>query len=113
MVSQDDDLQYPFRTGLGWLNAFATGTHGSRFIDLPGAEQEALLNKLADHRQQSTSDIEGQEFFVLARKYTVIGYYTSRVGLEELDDPGLRFYTASPECPHKNDPEHKHLPAAR
>jgi gluconate 2-dehydrogenase gamma chain len=45
------------------------------------------------------------------RKYTVLGYYTSRIGLEELDYPGLRLYSSSPECPHKGDPEHKHLGA--
>ena len=39
------------------------------------------------------------------RNYTVMGYYTSRAGLEELDYPGLRFYSASPECPHKDDPD--------
>jgi gluconate 2-dehydrogenase gamma chain len=43
------------------------------------------------------------------REYTVMGYYTSRIGLEQLDYPGLKFYSASPECPHKDDPEHLHL----
>jgi gluconate 2-dehydrogenase gamma chain len=40
-----------------------------------------------------------------------MGYYTSKVGLEQLNYPGLKFYSASPECPHKDDPEHRHLPA--
>jgi hypothetical protein len=43
----------------------------------------------------------------------VMGYYTSRVGLSELDYPGLRFYSQSPACPHTDDPEHRHLPAPR
>jgi gluconate 2-dehydrogenase gamma chain len=47
------------------------------------------------------------------RRYTVMGYYTSRIGLEELDFPGLKMYAQSPACPHKDDPEHRHLPAAR
>ncbi len=58
-------------------------------------------------------DLQGTAFFKLIRRYTVMGYYTSRIGLEELDFPGLKFYSQSPECPHKNDPEHRHLPAAR
>ena len=28
MVSRDQDLQYSFRTGLAWLNVFATKMHG-------------------------------------------------------------------------------------
>jgi gluconate 2-dehydrogenase gamma chain len=108
MVSQDGDLQYPFRTGLAWLDAFSTEKFGGRFVDLASTQQELLLTKLSDPNERP-----GYEFFSLARKYTVIGYYTSRIGLEELDYPGLRLYSASPECPHKSDPEHKHLPAAR
>jgi gluconate 2-dehydrogenase gamma chain len=52
-------------------------------------------------------------FFRLIRSYTVMGYYTSRIGLEELNYPGLKLYSHSPECPHKDDPEHRHLPAGR
>lgn len=113
MVAHDDELQYPFRTGLSWLNAFATEKHGADFSSLPPNQQETLLGKLAYRAQQSPAERQGQEFFALVRKYTVFGYYTSRIGLEELDYPGLQIYSASPECPHKDDPEHKHLPAPR
>jgi gluconate 2-dehydrogenase gamma chain len=111
IVAHDDELQYPFRTGLAWLNAFAFEKDGSNFSNLQSSQQEALLRKLAYRSQQSPTERQGQEFFTLIRKYTVLGYYTSRIGLESLDYPGLRFYSASPECPHQNDPEHKHLPA--
>jgi gluconate 2-dehydrogenase gamma chain len=109
MVSHDPELQYPFRTGLGWLDAFAMEKKGARFLALASNDREELLRKLAYRAEQSPTEIQGQEFFALIRKYTVLGYYTSRVGLEELDYPGLRVYSTSPECPHKDDPEHKHL----
>jgi gluconate 2-dehydrogenase gamma chain len=113
MVAHDDDLQYPFRTGLAWLNAFATEKYAADFSSLAPDQQETLLGKLAYRAQQLPVERQGQEFFALVRKYTVLGYYTSRIGLEELDYPGLQLYSASPECPHKDDPEHKHLPAPR
>jgi gluconate 2-dehydrogenase gamma chain len=113
MVAHDDELQYPFRTGLAWLNAFATEKHGADFSSVPSNDQETLLRKLAYLAQQSPAEREGQEFVALVRKYTIFGYYTSRIGLEELNYPGLQIYSASPECPHKDDPEHKHLPAPR
>jgi gluconate 2-dehydrogenase gamma chain len=113
MVSQDEDLQYPFRTGLTWLDTFATEKYGSDFSALGGNEQESLLKKLAYRNQHSPLEEQGQEFFKRIREYTVLGYYTSRVGLEQLDYPGLKFYRASPECPHTDDPEHLHLPAAK
>jgi gluconate 2-dehydrogenase gamma chain len=113
LVAHDDSLQYPFRTGLAWLDAFATEKHGRDFCSLDPAQQVALLRKLAYKAEQSPTEVQGQEFVALLRKYTVIGYYTSKVGLEELDYPGLKFYSASPACPHPGDPEHKHLPPPR
>ena len=111
MVAHDSDLQYPFRTGLAWLDAFAVEKNGATFVALPSGSRESLLRKLAYRAEQSPTELQGQEFFALMRRYTVLGYYTSRIGLEELDYPGLRLYSSSPECPHKNDPEHKHLGA--
>ncbi len=113
MASHDPDLQYPFRSGLAWLDAFATEKKKRRFTALESHDREELLRKLAYRAEQSPTEIGGQEFFALMRKYTVLGYYTSRVGLEELDYPGLRLYSASPACPHKDDPEHKHLRPAK
>lgn len=109
MVAHDSELQYPFRTGLAWLDAFAVEKHGRPFRELPADARERLLRKLAYRAEQNPTELQGQQFFALMRKYTVLGYYTSRVGLEELDYPGLRLYSSSPECPHKDDPEHKHL----
>lgn len=113
MVAHDSSLQYPFRTGLAWLDAFAREKNGARFLALPSGARESLLRKLAYRAEQSPTETQGQEFFTLMRQYTVLGYYTSRIGLEELDYPGLRLYSSSPECPHKDDPEHKHLGASK
>ncbi len=113
MIAHDSDLQFPFRTGLAWLNAFAFEKYGGDFTKLPLAQQEELLGKLAYRERQTPTEVQGQAFFKLIREYTVMGYYTSRVGLEALDYPGLALYSSSPECPHKDDPEHRHLPPAK
>ena len=106
MVAHDPDIQYTFRRGLTLVNALAP----QDFLTLSVDQQEAALQKLAT---PSVSEHEGPAFFKLLRSYTVMGYYTSRIGLEALDYPGLRLYSESPECPHKDDPEHLHLPAPR
>jgi hypothetical protein len=41
-----------------------------------------------------------------------MGFYTSEIGFKELDHPALKMYAESPECPHKDDPEHLHLSRA-
>lgn len=92
MAAHDPDIQQPLRGGLDLLEA----------QDFAAAKTE---------RQKEL--LRGAGFFKLLRRYTVMGYYTTRIGLEELDFPGLKMYSKSPGCPHKDDPEHKHLPPPR
>ncbi len=109
----EEELHRPMREGLAWLHQTARTTFGQPFAHVTSDQQAALLRKVAYRNEGLQPDLQGQSFFQLIRRYTVMGYYTSRAGLEQLDFPGLRLYTQSPECPHKDDPEHRHLPAPR
>jgi hypothetical protein len=109
MTAHDEEIQQPFRSGLKWLNAKSRKLYGQHFTALPAGDQETILRRLAYRSEQSADDLEGQQFFALLRRYTVMGYYTTRIGLEQLDFPGLRMYASSPACTHKGDPEHRHL----
>jgi gluconate 2-dehydrogenase gamma chain len=106
----EEEIQQPMRNGLKWLDATATQGYGAAFRNLSSQQQTEILKKVADRNRVAPGDRERQTFFRLIRRYTVMGYYTSRAGLAELDYPGLRFYTESPACPHSSDPEHRHLP---
>jgi gluconate 2-dehydrogenase gamma chain len=110
MVAADGELQWPFRYGLDWINARARTLHGAEFGALTEEQQTNLLRPLASRAASIPKDADGRKFFALLRRYTVMGYYTSRMGMEELNYPGLKFYSESPACPHTGDPEHKHLP---
>lgn len=112
MASRDADLQYNFRTGLAWLNTQSQKTHAKRFLVLSPRQQVALLEPLAYKAKFRKGEEKAREFFQLFREYTVMGFYTSEVGLKELDYPGLKFYDSSPACPHTDDPEHRNLPPA-
>jgi hypothetical protein len=103
-VNADPSLHEPFRHGLAWLDQAAG--NGRPFARLPLADQKKLLDRLAYKRYQRTDEKQGQEFFRVARQYTVMGFYTTQVGLEVLDYPGLKFYPTSPGCPHPDDLEH-------
>ena len=110
MTSRDPDLQPAFRTGFRWLNAHSQKLAGQPFLALSSAEQVLLLEPLAYKKKFRPGEEAGRVFFNLMREYTIMGFYTSEVGLKELDFPGLRFYAESPACPHQDDPEHRHLP---
>jgi hypothetical protein len=100
-------MQQPFRMGLSSLDAASKQKHSSAFIRMPENQQIELLRSFAAGSPQARA------FFKLIRQYTVMGYYTSRIGLKELDYPGLKLYPHSPGCPHKGDPEHKQLAPSR
>lgn len=103
----EKEIQKPMRDGLQWLDTAATKNYGTSFLHLSPERQIEVLQRAA------LRDGDGHAFFRLIRRYTVMGYYTSAIGLKELDFPGLKFYSDSPACPHTNDPEHLHLPAPR
>jgi len=113
MVSRDPGIQYRFRYGLTWLDAHAGKLHGAPFRELDEAKQTGLLEPLAYRDRHRDGEDEGRAFFKLIREYTIMGFYTSKIGLEQLDYPGLRIYAESPGCPHPGDPEHRHLPARK
>jgi len=109
MVASDPDAQYGFRTGLTWLNAYSEETSGKKFADLAAEQQTSLLEPLGFKDKARPGQEAGRRFFSTMREYTVTGFYTSEIGFKALDNPALKFYAESPECPHKSDPEHKHL----
>lgn len=112
MVASDPDSQYGFRTGLTWLNTRSELTDGKRFMELTPTQQTSLLEPLGLKDKAHMGDETGRQFFRMMREFTVTGFYTSEIGFKELDNPALKFYSESPECPHKGDPEHLHLPQA-
>jgi hypothetical protein len=97
--------------GLAWLNARAEQLFGKIFVQLSSDQQIAFLTPLGFKDKARPGEEDGRRFFALLRNYTVTGFYTSQIGYKELDNPALKFYSESPECPHKDDPEHKQLPA--
>ena len=96
IAAHDPALQPVFRQGLAWMDS-AAAPH--TFATLPAADQTALLTRLAYKKDFRPDEAEGQQFFSTMRRYTVMGFYTTRIGLEALDYPGLRFYSTSPSVP--------------
>lgn len=116
MVASDPEIQYRFRYGLAWIGSHCRWLHGKSFRDMTAQQQNEMLEHLAykDKYRAGEGEEDGRAFFTLLREYTMMGFYTSRIGLEELDYPGLQMvYDEMPGCPHLDDPEHKNLPRPR
>lgn len=109
-IRQGDDAQVQFVGGIDWINSRSKSEFGKVFLDLTVEQQTNLLEELAYKAKFKPTTEIGREFFQLMRDYTVVGYYTSKVGLESLGYPGLRsVWPKMPGCTHLNDPEHRHI----
>lgn len=99
MAGDVPDLQVPLRGGLAWLDHFARTTAGGAFADLAPARQTGVLDAIAWPDTAAPEVSQGVRFFSLFRDLCASGYFTSRMGIEDL---GYQGNTAMPEwtgCP--------------
>lgn len=106
-----NDAQGRFLAGLDWINARCHSEFGHAFMDSSSEQQSSLLEELAYKAKFRPTTKSGRAFFQMMRDYTVVGYYTTRIGLESLGYPGLRtHWPKMPGCAHPENPEHVNLP---
>ena len=109
-LEMGDEAQTRFILGLGWMNAHCHSEFGHVFMDCTSEQQNALLEELAYKAKFKPTTESGRLFFQMMRDYTVVGYYTTKIGLESLGYPGLRItWPKMPGCTHPEDPEHAKL----
>jgi hypothetical protein len=106
-----EEAQERFIAGIDWINARSKSEFGHPFMDCSADQQKNLLEEIAYKAKYKPTTETGREFFQMMRDYTVVGYYTTKIGLESLGYPGLRTaWPKMPGCTHPDDPEHAHLP---
>lgn len=109
-IRAGQDAQHRFFSGLDWINARSKSEFSREFLDCTDEQQRTFLESLAYKGKFKPSSESGREFFQMLRDYTVVGYYTTKIGLESLGYPGLRtVWPKMPGCTHPDDPEHVHL----
>jgi gluconate 2-dehydrogenase gamma chain len=110
-IELGNEAQTRFLSGLDWLNARSKSEFDHIFMECTPEQQTSLLSELAYKSKFKPTTESGRAFFQFLRDYVVVGYYTTKIGLETLGYPGLRtVWPSMPGCAHPNDPEHVHLP---
>jgi len=105
-----NEIQTNFILGMDWMNARARSEFGHDLMDCGPDQQRTLLEELAFKSKYKPTTESGRAFFQLMRDYTVVGYYTTQIGMESLGYPGLKTsWPKMPGCPHPDDPEHVRL----
>lgn len=87
---ENENLQTDLRGGLMWLDHKSNTEFGVAFKDATVDQQKAILDKIAYYDAETNWDERPFEvnFFSLVRNMTMTGFYTSKIGIEELGYKG-------------------------
>ena len=84
LLAVNDQLKAKYVAGLDWLDATMASRSGTGLVAATPAQQTALLDLIAFKKNASPELQPGIDFFVLARRMTVDGFYTSEPGIRDV-----------------------------
>ena len=90
LASENAQLKEIYTTGLAWLDETMKARGAVDFLSAGAAEQTALLDLIAYRRNGSPALDPGIQFFTWARRMTVDAFYTSEIGIADIDYQGNR-----------------------
>ena len=96
MASENDQLKGIYTTGLAWLDTAMAGRGAKDFLTATPEQQTGLLDVIAYRKNQSPELAPGIEFFTWARRMTVDAFYTSPIGIKDIDYQGNTHLTSYP-----------------
>lgn len=101
MADGGDDRRTAMRGGLAWLDAKCRERYAKDFIDCTNEERAAVLDDIAypDHAPEHLS--HGVRFFNSFRNMTASGFWSSKMGIEDLQYLGNTALTEWIGCPEE------------
>jgi len=84
LLNVNADLKTKYTTGLAWLDAAVAADGAKDFVSATPAQQAALLDVIAYKKNRTPENAAGIDFFVLARRMTCDGFYTSPIGMRDV-----------------------------
>jgi hypothetical protein len=84
LLNVNPELKSRYTVGLAWIDKAMQGRHGVVFATATAAQQTSLLDQIAYQKNRSPELDPGIDFFILARRMTVDGFYTSPIGMRDL-----------------------------
>lgn len=99
MMTDRPNNQKWMRPGLAWLNAQSNTTFGKSFADGSETQREQILNDIAWPARAPAAMADGVTFFNRFRDLTSSGFWSSRVGVKDLQYIGSTFNPNWNGCP--------------
>jgi len=80
--------QTPMRGGLRWLDIHSFKKKGKSFVDLDEKSRLEIVDEIAYPQKAAPEVAQGVAFFSLMRNLTATGFYTSKIGVEDVGYKG-------------------------
>ena len=90
MVKDAPFLQLPIRGGLAWINNEARKRFNKTFEDITPTQRLEIVDDIAYPDKAAPEMNQGAKFFDLLRGLVLTGYYTSKMGIDDLGYVGNR-----------------------
>lgn len=99
MVIDRPDMQTPMRGGLAWIDYEMAQRYDTTFVDAGDAQRRELLDLIAwpEHAPEELS--QGVAFFNSFRDLTASGFWSTRMGVDDLGYTGNVFVPEWNGCP--------------
>ncbi|GHM98567.1 transcriptional initiation protein Tat [Cytophagales bacterium WSM2-2] len=82
--------QVPLRGGIKWLDIHCMKKYNNSFVDCSAEQQIELVDEIAYPEKAKPEMQQGVAFFNLMRDLTATGFFTSKMGIEDLGYMGNR-----------------------
>jgi gluconate 2-dehydrogenase gamma chain len=84
MLGDDPELATPVRGGLAWLDHACDDRYGTSFVAASDRERRALLDDIAWPKRAQPQYAAGVTFFNHFRDLTASGFFSSKIGVQDL-----------------------------
>jgi len=101
LTSENEEFQMRLGGGLMWLDNFCVDRYGKVYLDLAPEQRKEVLDLIAYRKnaKEIPGLTSGVAFFAIVRNMTCDGFYTSKIGIADLQYIGNTSVHEFPGCP--------------
>ena len=100
-VGDQEELQVPIRGGLAWLDAYCRKRHGTSFVNSDQGQREQILDAIAWPSRAAPELGAGVAFFNRFRDLVASGFWSSKMGVDDLQYSGNVYVQEWKGCPQE------------
>jgi hypothetical protein len=101
LTSENENYQLRLGGGLFWLDGFCTDRYGKVFLECMPEQKKEVLDLIAFRKNAKRDSVlsQGVAFFAFLRRLACDGFYTSKIGIADLQYIGNGTLREFPGCP--------------